>query len=507
MLAAHDLINPSFNYLPRFNKPVLSYWMVAGLYKLFGQSIAVERFGIALGAIAIVACAFLLASLTEPVPPKLRSSAGAWAAAGLAVSPRFVMFGRRIFIDVWITAFLSLALTFFALSEHNPERRRRYLVLMYVAIGLGTLTKGPVALVLPSLAAALYLIVTRDLRRIRELMIPLGILIIAAIVVPWYAALYHQHGWMYIKSFLVSENVERYTSGYGVTQRRGLFFYIPVVFTDSFPVSVFLIAAAAFVWRRFRNQRSIETLLWCWILAIVIFFSFSTGKQDLYILPIAPAIAALGGAAVERGIGDARWRRWLGWTLGLTGTLVAAAGVMVLRLFAGSGQVYALNGAVAIGVLGLAGGIVVVAMSVTRRPAYAALVLVAAMLAIDWMFVLRTLPAFERYKPVMQFAGVLEPRLRADDLVMEYQVALPSLVYYLRRHVDEYFDEDPFVRAITSTQRAYAVLGEDDYAALARRIGARTCVLDRRPTFDAKLNHMLAREQEPQLLLISNVCP
>ncbi len=31
MLAAHYFVNPSFNYLPRFNKPVLSYWMVAGL--------------------------------------------------------------------------------------------------------------------------------------------------------------------------------------------------------------------------------------------------------------------------------------------------------------------------------------------------------------------------------------------------------------------------------------------------------------------------------------------
>ena len=52
----------------------------------------------------------------------------------------------------------------------------------------------------------------------------------------------------------------------------------------------------------------------------------------------------------------------------------------------------------------------------------------------------------------------------------------------------------------------YAVLCDDDYAALAPRIGGRTCVIDRRPTFDAKLNHILARQPEPQLLLISNVC-
>ena len=34
------------------------------------------------------------------------------------------MFARRIFIDIWLTAFLSLTLVFFALSERYPERRR-----------------------------------------------------------------------------------------------------------------------------------------------------------------------------------------------------------------------------------------------------------------------------------------------------------------------------------------------------------------------------------------------
>jgi len=61
MLEARDFVNPTFNYLPRFNKPVLSYWIVAGLYKLFGVSVAVQRFGIAIGALVLIGCAFVLA--------------------------------------------------------------------------------------------------------------------------------------------------------------------------------------------------------------------------------------------------------------------------------------------------------------------------------------------------------------------------------------------------------------------------------------------------------------
>ena len=50
------------------------------------------------------------------------------------------------------------------------------------------------------------------------------------------------------------------------------------------------------------------------------------------------------------------------------------------------------------------------------------------------------------------------------------------------------------------------MLSADDYAALAPRIGARTCIIDRRPTFEVKLRQVLARQPLPELLLISNRC-
>src|SRR6476659_1822445 len=160
MIDAHDYVNPSFNYLPRFNKPVLSYWIVAAFYKLFGVSVGVQRIPIALGAMLIIGCAFVLgwiAAERQGSRAEDRMHAGLWAAVGLAVAPRLVMFARRIFIDIWITAFMSLTLTCFALSERHPERRRLFLAGMYVSVGLGALTKGPVAIVLPGLAFALYL--------------------------------------------------------------------------------------------------------------------------------------------------------------------------------------------------------------------------------------------------------------------------------------------------------------------------------------------------------------
>ena len=525
MLEAHDFLNPSFNYLPRFNKPVLSYWIVAGFYRAFGVSVAVQRFAIALGALVIIGCAYVLARTAiadsgwrirdsgsriqdaglgiQDEGSGIKDSAGLWAAAGLAAAPRLVMFARRIFIDIWITAFLSLTLVFFALSERYPERRRTYLALMYVAIGLGVLTKGPVAIALPALSFALYLAVRRELRRITEMMLPLGLVIIAVIVVPWYAALYHEHGWTYIRSFFISENIERFTSGVGVRQHRGPWFYLPVVLSDSFPWSVLLFAAAA-AWKQ---RTRTETLLWCWIGAIVAFFSLSAGKQDLYIFPIVSAVAALGGIAIARGLTDPRWRTWLTRTLAATGALLAIAGGAVLYLFDTAGRIYALDGALVVGALGLAGGILTLVLGLLRRPAPAAMTLLAAVIAVNWAFVVRVLPEFERYKPVPPFSRVLLERVQPGDAVAHYKVDLPSMVFYLRRHVEQYFDEGAFVRTLSSPRRVYAVISAGDYADLAPRLTTPTCVIDRRPTFEVKLKQVLARQKLPELVLITNKCP
>ena len=61
MMERGDYVNPRFNYEPRINKPVLSYWIVAGFYHLFGVSVGVERIPIALGGIVLIVTAFFLA--------------------------------------------------------------------------------------------------------------------------------------------------------------------------------------------------------------------------------------------------------------------------------------------------------------------------------------------------------------------------------------------------------------------------------------------------------------
>jgi hypothetical protein len=133
-------------------------------------------------------------------------------------------------------------------------------------------------------------------------------------------------------------------------------------------------------------------------------------------------------------------------------------------------------------------------------------VLLTAIVAIDWIFVVRTLPDFERYKPVPALSDTLRSRLQPGDVVAVYREAVPSLVYYLGRHVDVHLDPEPFQDALSAPHRAYGILRASDYDQLRARIARPVCVIDRRPTFDVRLSNIIQREPPPELLLISNVC-
>lgn len=508
MIESGDYINPSFNYQPRFNKPPLCYWVVALFYKIFGASETVERLTIALAAMIMIATAFALGREFFSV------EAGLIAATGLAIAPRFLMFSRRIMIDVYLAMFMSLALLFFALAESRPQKRRLYLALMYASVGLGIITKGPVAVVLPAASFIIYLAVNHRLRAWREMMLPLGLLIIACIVLPWYLAVYGQHGWNYIETFILKDNISRFTQpvwGPG----RSLFFYIPVLLGDMFPWSLFLIP---FIWQAARDRVNPKdenaqgkdkrwTLPLIWVTVIVVFYSLSRSKEDLYILPIYPAVAALVGGLLARFIASNQHSNKLAfarWTVITLGAAIALAGAGVFYLFGTSSEPYGFDGASAVGCIAVIGGLVTL-VAATIRQRFAAITASAlAFVALNWVFVVWTLPGFERFKPVRPFSQIIAPRAGADSLVGYYRIASPSMVFYLRRQVFEYYKQEELEQALVSGKEVYCLIAAQDYEVIKQSLPVPTYILASYPMFQVKLKSILNKVEPPRLMLISN---
>ena len=493
MLATGDYISPSFNGEPRFNKPVLSYWVVAAFYHVFGESVAAERLAIAAGAMGLLWAVFTIGrALRLP-------DTGVLAALMLATAPRIVFFSRRIFIDVYITMFMAMALACFTMSERFPERRRVWLIGMYVALGLGTLTKGPMALGLPAIALLVWLVSERRLGDLRRLMLLPGAAIVLAIVSPWYLAIYAQHGWAYIWDFFVVENLSRYANP--ITTDRPFYFFLPVLFVDLLlPWAPLLLVPIVTAWRKDDDPNgAIRRLLWWWIIVIVGFFSLSQSKEDLYIFPAIPAAVVL--------IADALLvSRWTDLHRGLRACLAGIACLCLLLaiaivLYFREG-VYALAGATPMAILMALGCLLILASLWQRRFEIAGLTLAATFVMFNYLFVARALPDIERLKPVPPLAAHISERAAPDARLGSFDVDLPSLVYYARKPVTRLGDLDTAVQFFNGHREVWVLAGETQWAELSARVPT-ACIAARHPFFAAKGRDFLDRRPPPDVLLVT----
>jgi hypothetical protein len=85
-------------------------------------------------------------------------------------------------------------------------------------------------------------------------------------------------------------------------------------------------------------------------------------------------------------------------------------------------------------------------------------------------------------------------------------VALPSMVFYVRRHIDLLFERDAFLRTLQAEGTVFAVLPEHRYEEMKGELGVPVCVLDRRPTSDVKLREVLSLQAPPAVLLLRTRC-
>ncbi len=498
MVLTGDYVSPSFNGQPRFNKPVLSYWVVAGFYKVFGISVASERLAIGFGALMLIAATYVIGRTIA------NRDTGVLAALIVASAPRVMLWSRRIFIDVYFASFLAVALMGLVLARAHPEHRRRYLVVLYVGLGLAMLTKGPAAIVLPGAVLCVFLFWTRQFAELRTMMLPTGLVIVAAIVAPWYVLDYQQYGWAHIREFFVGENVGRFAETYGV-QHRSPYFYLGVLATDLTPWALFLPAA---LWAAWRARCPQTRLLIAWVAVFVGVFTLSSTKQDLYIFPIVPAVAVL-IADVIAGAGESR----ASISRGVRGVLRAGAVLTALELVAVGGLIVWIAGvthvvpnlpqaAVVGAVLGV-GGLIAVVVAFRSGMWPTVLTLAVTAVVANWLLVAIVMRPFEQFKPVAPLSEWLVQHAPATTVVAHYKTQLPSMTYYLGRPITPVFAVDAMVRLVDEQSSAYAVMRPGEFDELRAATTARLCVIDRRtlPVFDAKLSEILSGKL-PQIWLV-----
>jgi 4-amino-4-deoxy-L-arabinose transferase-like glycosyltransferase len=299
MIEYNDYITPHLNYQVYFSKPILIYWLIISAYKVFGVSEFAARFWSAALATAMVSAAFWTIRCLAG------RRAGLLAGLILASSPLVVTFARMSLTDMAFSSFLSIAVC--ALVMTLVVGSNRWWPVIYAALGLAALTKGPAALALCGLAMAAYFLLHRFrlpfvLLTLKRLRLGWGAVIFAAIAVPWYVAVGLATNGLWPQVFFVFENFQRFT---GMTNHKhpDWWFYLPVVLYGFFPWALLLPSAignclgipksSAPLTPEKEQKREGSRILVCWMAALVLFFSMSLTKQQAYLLPAILPMAML----------------------------------------------------------------------------------------------------------------------------------------------------------------------------------------------------------------------
>ena len=226
-----------------------------------------------------------------------------------------LVYARTAIFDSTLTLCTTAAILWFAAERPTPA---------WAAMGVGALTKGPIALAIPLLALVPHALATGASPR--RFFPGRGVGVFLLIALPWFIAVSIK-----IPEFphyaFVRETLERVTTrGF---QRTGPFwYYFPILPVAAFPWIVPALARLKqwrAVWQARRAPQAREPLLFAsWVIVPLVFLTVNQSKLPQYVLPLVPAFALAAARNIATGGVRAGWRAYA--------ALAAVLGVALVAL-------------------------------------------------------------------------------------------------------------------------------------------------------------------------------
>jgi len=325
---------------------------------------------------------------------------GALAGALLLTAFEFAHRARRVQLDVMLTLLEWIALTAFWRLHRGSRQQGRDLAVLHGALGLAVLAKGPVGVLVPLLAIAVFLAQERGWRELRSLLAPWALLLSLGPGLAWLAATLALAPTGTFEDAVISNLFGRFFAGTSHARPFSYYFFqFPLSFLPwslLWPLVGTVALRQIFVPAADPERRRVWRLLLTWVAVAFVFFSLSSGKRGLYLLPVFPAVALLCADAVTATLADGRdLPRWVVGAL----TVVAAALPAAALAAAAQGEIAGVGVPPSLG---------------------AGLAATAALAAVAWHLV-RGSPA-----PGLARVGVVAAAAAAAELCI-FALALPAL--------------------------------------------------------------------------------
>jgi 4-amino-4-deoxy-L-arabinose transferase-like glycosyltransferase len=286
------------------SKPPLFHWSAALTSQVSGKLDEVTiRFPSALYATLGVLCLYVLGR-------KLYGGeVGLLAGAILATTLIYENQAVSARVDMTLSFFVTVSLLLFYALYRGFFVHWLWYFLLYALVGVGTLAKGPLGILLPGLVIALFLTIKRRWDLFIKFAFHPGVIVTVLLAVGWYSLAITRGGEGFLSRQLLQENFERFFGGSG--HSHPLYYYVPYLFSLGVPWCLFLPLVLWDSLRRGILAEDDRLFFIVWLIGMFIFFSASMGKRPVYLLPLYPAISLLSAVWFYRYAAAGGVRLWL----------------------------------------------------------------------------------------------------------------------------------------------------------------------------------------------------
>jgi 4-amino-4-deoxy-L-arabinose transferase-like glycosyltransferase len=313
MLESGDYVDIRFQDEARYKKPVGIYWLQAAAVTT-GAALRIQnapttiwlyRLPSLLGAIGAVlltywaALAFVMRRAALIAALMMASSILLGVEARLAKTDAVLLFASVAAMGAMARIYL------------NVRRAPRTMIgwqmplLLWTAMAVGVLIKGPLILMFASLTAISLSIADRNITWLKALRPLAGFVWLIALVTPWLVAIVMKSGDSF---FVQAVGHDMFNKVVSSQEAHGAppGYYLALFWVTFWPGSVLTGLATPFVWRA--RKEPVTRFLLAWLVPSWFVFEIVMTKLPHYVLPLYPAIAILiAGVVDERGLAKTRW--------------------------------------------------------------------------------------------------------------------------------------------------------------------------------------------------------
>ena len=317
MIVTGNFSRVQIDFHPFWEKPPLFFWMQALSMKLFGINEFAARFPNAvIGIFTLIIFYFLGKRLFDEKFGLI------WALAYLGSFLPHIYFKSGI-IDPFFNFFIFLAVLFLSKSIRNTGESKgfKYAFFAGISIGLATLTKGPVGLLIAGISVLVYW-ATMKFKKISNwkniLVFIISCLVIACL---WFGPEMINNGFWFIREFI------KYQADLFINPVAGhsgpIYYHFLIVLLGCFPISVLALPVLFRKNSDFQDE-GIYFLKWMLILFWVVMILFSIVKtkivhySSLAYFPLSYLAAYYIYGLVNR---KEEIKKYLVWILLITGTV------------------------------------------------------------------------------------------------------------------------------------------------------------------------------------------